>query len=1368
MTSRPTACIARLLKTPARYRAEILALLFYAVFAVLSLRATLPYLSVRWSNAANGGSTPTPISIYIIPQISQQWIISPVQVWTGSAITLGASLPGALLSYYYALISLGGFACFLLTRSILRTSGRTTSLSAAAGGLVGGFLYMSQPLVNVSDLYWTGTVESFAILPLTLLFMHKFLIPGKPVSYNLRFIIPFAALASFAFVSDAHSVIYLTVAIVVQLLVSACIYRDLSWIWALAKTALGIGLALLMAFPFVSYQVAQNALNGVGYFFGLKTATNLPSSWAQASQILWLFQANNWYNREAVFAAAVGIPSLLYTASILAGIAVAVAAFAYTLFAGRETGGPRRKLAILLPLFILGVISLYGLPSGPNSIVYGTVVHDSSLTVALAEGLIADILITLCYSILIALLTETLVRRTWGERNPPHPSRPEPIEKKAPYSETSYARRSSRDNWVESSALLRITALRFAPNRKRDGDPQRLHSRRETRPSARVVGTLLIVLLLVLVTLSGGVQYLSGQAGTNDVGNLLPQANTSTVQQLGPAIAYLNNHQEGSVIWLPTPIMFGSAGNVLSRSLIYPLGSDDPASTFYLNYLFASGSSTLIQTHSWSELASFESYIGVRYDLIWGEASRQIGTLMAGSGWFTPVINSTGVILLSNTQYVSARISTRSLDVSGGLATYGRFLNFESTVFPGNPAVPFLTDTLPFPAPNTTGVSGSPYLTADVQSGLLDLAVALGGSKILYAPLNNVSSFAPASGWSGGNVADAGGFGWTWFVENRPNYSWQNSYTIDDGFVLTAASGASLSFAFPVTNPGTTELMVRVLDFGNVNSSMLFEVGGHKVPVNLPASSYAHLEWVDLGTFDLSQSWTPMTIISQGPSAINVLATVQESEWQTLQSQALKDVRAGPLFISPAPQTPNEPVTLSNISIPAPATIVTASSHANNWSAYIQSGARAYSLISNQSATSIGTIASKPVISAFDGSGELTLSSRVCTSDNFSVSAIVDWTGNESLPSAIATQYLNASQHWALSVNYGHAVWSVSGETQGDLVSAALSPNQWHVVTGEISGNQSRLYLDGVLEGVGALASSQSVACSAPTQVGYQQYGQASTGQYYFQGLIASVQLAPIAISPESILNWIQGGITWIPGSWGALLVDGVTGFPSISVIESYSGLTNISESLSTLPSYLFTTLRENISSCSAVVKNCVFSGVDLSTPPLLLSSSITLPPLLVAFNFSATFLSPIVATVSYTPSAVGEIPAAISATLPSYALGKQLYVSVPGFGVQLILGGSSMIYDGSVFSPYPSYGVTEGFVLPGRSSNSGLLFSATLSWFQPNEALVANAISDLTTALSLSLLACSTMIPRWIDRPIAKLTRSFRHRSIGRGRSRL
>ncbi len=355
----------------------------------------------------------------------------------------------------------------------------------------------------------------------------------------------------------------------------------------------------------------------------------------------------------------------------------------------------------------------------------------------------------------------------------------------------------------------------------------------------KVLIILFLMLLMALPVFINFPSYVYGSSPFNGFGYAVQFSLNQSNSLLKATTLMQKDNYSADVFWMPFPPIIGVFGYLAPISYSYPLGSDGPFSTQLFSYLVGNHPASLInQENSTYALAYISSLIGVKYFVLYGNALSK-NSYFNNSKYFTLAFGNRWVKVYKNLLYNGlVHISPNAVLVSGGLRTYTLFLPFEQYIY--------------------------------------ESLIVMQDSKYMYFPYLYISK---AKGWQGGNVADAGGYPWNGFAGSMINYSWQSTYTVNDGVIYTFSNGSKIVFYVNVT-PGLNIVMIRLFTIPSSSTSFIINIDNSTFKVNLPPSQYPRFVWIYLGTVYAKHSYVPVEIKSAGYTTINAILIEPVSAYQ--------------------------------------------------------------------------------------------------------------------------------------------------------------------------------------------------------------------------------------------------------------------------------------------------------------------------------------------------------------------------------------------------------------------------------------------------------------------------------------------------------
>jgi len=386
----------------------------------------------------------------------------------------------------------------------------------------------------------------------------------------------------------------------------------------------------------------------------------------------------------------------------------------------------------------------------------------------------------------------------------------------------------------------------------------------------KVLAVAMVALAASSAVLMAFPSYVYSASPRGGVGFVVQAGDLGVINSFEGLSRFLQGHPEGDVLWFPFPPALGASGNIAPSSYSFPQSSDGPLSTMLFNFLVGNYRYSLLGQGEYGQLAEISALMGVRYFIFYGP-SLGIAEKLEGSGYFSPVYRGDNATVLENALYDGpVHASTMALLVSGGLATYSDFLKYQGLIYGnGDAPVPFLIDTYPF-----LNLSGDyDILTYNLTQLRYELDVVNSGYRYLYFPYSNITE---NPGWGGGNVADAGGYGWTHFALGGPDL-WQGTYTVSDGIIADYGGSRTYHYVIPQLEGGEYHLMIRAQE--NPGSNFTLALGNQSFIVRAPATSVNGFIWVDLGYAQLPAGNLPVTIKADGFLALQAIDVVPAGAW---------------------------------------------------------------------------------------------------------------------------------------------------------------------------------------------------------------------------------------------------------------------------------------------------------------------------------------------------------------------------------------------------------------------------------------------------------------------------------------------------------
>ncbi len=1224
------------------------------------------------------------------PVFAEEWIISPATLISFLVSSFNGSAVDVYAVQFILIVAFEGFTFYLYANRLLRdcTGDQTTSIYFAA--FLGGFVYMNQPVFNLEMIYWNQLAQTYAALPLLMLLSYL-LIKTTQVRKAVILFVCLSLVISYLIVYDTHSLVIVPIVLIIQLLISKVINKKTSITKGFAAFGFAYALAIAIDFSSVLYLLNQHAL-GTSFFWGSKTATNIDSGWANASQTFWLFIQNNYFGRDQILGTLSKHYPLLVGMYEIFGVIMVALSVSSVLFSNRGTA--IRRMCLLLIALLLVIVGIYSYSFNGYSVVYDLIPSSNLLLSIIPEGIVPDAAISLIVSILISITSYYLISyyRNYTIQ----------------IMESCDTSRIEHKNWNQSATQ--------SPNRTFGNFM--VHSRikillKTKRGFKDLVPLLLIVCIVIAGFLQASPSYLFGNASFNSGGYTSAPTPTDSMG-LTSIMSYMLSHQPGYAVWIPHPYFFGNLGFLYPDSFSYPFLADGSFSTEYFAFMLNGGSQTLLGSRNWPSLAVFEANVGVKYDVIWGPSTDSIASEMISSGYFQVVMKFQSAVLLSNVAFHGlAYASPYAIISSGGLSSYSNFAPYLQEAYPNASPVPFYSDILPFPYQSLND-SRTALLVNNVSDTTTELAVDLAGPSHFYSPLLNVSVYNQAKQWSGGDTTDGGGFGWTNLEANTyPSYSWQSSYTLGDGFIDTFSTTAKLNFSFPVNSAGSYEILVRTLHSSLGNLGYNITVGGKTFVVNIPKTSYAYFSWINLGRVSLHKGWNPTALGSFRGGAINLLTAVPIATWKHFQSVAAIQMQYHPQFIIP----PTLDVTSSPLTLQLPYAGnygLLANPSLSKWSAVLSENNNYSVMKYDNGSLELGSFRNRVQVPDFSNSGRIVLSSSIPTYHSVTVSAWINWSGAEETHAhGIIGQWgPNGPYNFVLAEQNGSILWTLGGSNTGwsSLSYSPIIPNKWYFIVGEFGNHTGKLFVDGQL--VATEYHNYNFSSSNTTNIGF--YNASAKYILNFNGEIGLAALSPHMLNYSTVecLYNGSGSLHEMPNVVGVGLINNPLLLSNNSVKLSVSGLAYRNVSVYSIPIPLLSNDLSSGSELNIDATSGFISAHFVNAGNISIEYPSKSPPFVLTRNVISPFCAPAIQLNVTTQSEPfdGQVVRSIALKEPQSDMGKPIYVSIAGFGTELILQGSSLSIGTGRFAPFPASGVTEGFVLPGFTNVSTSV--GFVSWY--------------------------------------------------------
>lgn len=1240
------------------------------ITALFFFRSFLPLLSVA-SPSASAILAVAPWFPRVDGPVAIQWFFRPDTILaTILTFTGGSEIQAETLTYVLT-AAFGGLALYALSSTLLRDLFRSVSPLIDLAAMAGAVVYISQPLFNLFDSFWIFELQTYSAVPALMLLFHIILTRNRASHLVLCFFV-LSCVTSYLFVFDSHSLTIIPIALLWQFSITASIRGRGIWKRAVVALPSSIAYALAMGLPALSY-VYSSHVTATQYVFGLQSSSSETQIWAGSSQTLWLFLNDVWFNRAGSFAQIYTSHPVLQALTVLGSALIAILGLLGILSAKSRTG---RLFVMPFAIALTIVVMVYAPLYGGSSVAYSFLNSSNAAVKLISEGYLPTVIISVSYAVLTStLVSVSLIAALTGK---------------------GVAEGSTPTQLPQTSKHFQVP-VKFSLARR--------------GKSIDVTPGVIVLVIVVGASLQASPAYLLGEAGVTPFTGQAVNANSSTLVELGPVASYLSAHESGNVLWIPGPILFGSGTPLVSRSFLYPQGSDAPLATEFFNYLLGDAQTSLLSTKNWQALSELSSDIGVAYFILWGKGSDIISGEMIGSGYFSSIISEPLFFLVLNDGYSGPDVvSSHVALIDGGLTAYTNYLSLGAEEFPDSTPVAFFSDLAPSPSEvldnNQTMFVGTNY-----SSMATNLAIDLSGQQYLIAPLSRLAlPFNPNQEWSGGNVADASGYPWNWIIDEMPNYSWQFSYTINDGFVYTFAPNVTFELSIPVPSTGLYQVLVRTLVSSTYTTNLTATIGGRSYALSSGIAPTASLVWNDLGTMSLKQGGSTLEVTSNSRGAINVVAVIPEEVWTRSISEALSTLNLSPSTIVSAQSSSQDGTSNWTSDLPFPRNYGLLTNGIRNWSASLNQANSTYILTSNDSGIATALLPRAMSVGGFSNNTTVTTTNPYMNLTSFSVSTWVRWNGQPTQYECIASQWgINGSFEWDIATIAGQLTASIGGAKFINVYSGVtLQSDIWYLVTLTVNPSNATLYVNGMQ--AGQPVSHSQVSTIAGLNIGFQ----SNSNPIPWHGEIASLVFSPQALSASEVSDVFDYGPAAVGPASFTLNFNGSSVTPSPpfgSTVSSTNNVTNVTVDSATAPTGLL------LARTPELVKQPAESGWPYVSLPALANGNVTVrsnakpQQLAILHNIKAPVTSSVISSVvetSDTPA--GQVVSRLSLKVPQSLVGLPLYVSVAGFGASVITADSGVVVGSTSIQAAPAFGVTLGVVIPGDLSTNNMTIDVVWS----------------------------------------------------------
>jgi hypothetical protein len=1257
-----------------------------------------------------------PLFTPTIAIIGEHWIISPLELLCYPSAVAGLTILQVYALEYLFTLTLGAFGFYLLTKTFLSELSIISSKMRLVVASLSAIMFMSQPFYNSENLYWIGSAQLYAIVP-WVLYLTWLALVSKSLGRFCAATFLAASLTSFAIVADPHGIVVIPITVVYVIPIAKFVGSKFGLLRAITVPTVVLSYSLVMALPSLYFLFYQHFYGTVSYWFGSSEATSSVQLWSNANTPYSTLLENNWFNRAEVIQSIASQDPGLATAIALLSVIVPAAALSTTIFAK----GRLRAPSLFMSLIVVLTIFVYGAKSSFTILIQDVLGGSSVASLVLTEAYVPDAIMSISYGLLIALFLVSALERY-------------PTDVPGAYVETVKLGRALKLLFWIATFGGHFTESTMV----------------KTKPRYKNIAMIALATTGILLgsTMLSPVAYFVSPNSTQGIDVVWPY-NESSTTAFQAASNFLNANPSGNVLWYPYPPSYGIGGNLIDRSFYYPEGSDGPFSSYYFEFMVGPGSDSLLSRGNWTMLAQAESSVGIHFMIIWGERSTALANEAIESQAFDNLKSFNGLVILENLDFHGlVDATTSAAAVCGGYSTYSLFSSLihmtnSSQVSP----IPFYTDVSPFPSGVLNG-NLSTILVDNTSNCLYDLAMTSVDGSYLHSLLPFANTWDPSQFWSGGNTADANGFSWSYFVSSLPGYLWQNSYTIQDGYVYTTSTSANLTFSLNVQTSGNYEILVRTLESRIQPFSYRLHVGDSSFQVNTLETSSSGFVWIPLGTEFLKSGANSGFLESITGGALNVIAIVPISLWNAAI------VAASNAYESHLVTIANPDLSSStNIAIPTflggkPFGLLFAHGNysdvveASTWDAI-------HAIVKSRTRL---TEASIPLLSqAYNLSNDsgFLLSNRLLSPEHFSFGVWFNWSGSLG-DQVIAGQWgINNTFIWRLAIepeNGNLLVLSVGGGKWANVDGSPVIPHKWYFAAGVVSNGTVTLFING--QNAGEISHQFDLQSCNFTTVGFQPEVPGTQPQLFFNGVIAKLFTSTQALSTQQVEDVQSLGLSFsnnLTVSTSISLISNITESNG-SVIEVLGIPSRVDLNSTSLPIGLLLDSgnnwqRENQSTpFSAVLigsANPGTVGIKASNPNqgIALYIGNLASMMLSSLNVSNESLAILPGAENYPP---GPVVARFNLQIPRH-LNSTIYLSVSGFSTELILPGSTLTVGNVTQSPFPSFGVTEGFVITGLKGGGEV--TLIIKWYQQMPEQLYNQVADTAFILGGALSVVATVI---------------------------
>ena len=1253
----------------------VLVYLFFLSVSLVQFRSLLQYFTVSNISISTTVFSLHPLLGLIVPQVKERWVLSLYDLIYLIMSPLKPTLVSVNLGVYIFAASIAGFSFYMYSKELFHVLGFNTNIVQYVA-ILGGLFYMSNPFFFGGDLFWTGEIIVFSIFPFLLLSLHKAITAKSRNLYLFNFMIFILGL-SFAIVEDsAHILTYGVVVLFLQVIISKSVTK-INIFKSLLTVFAGFVIAALIDLPTFLYLFFQHFAGVVQFSYSGPFFPSFDGNWTNAMSPIWLIGDNTWFNRNPDFLF-LGNPRVLINGTLILSFLLLFLSI-LSLFAARGMKRNKKFPLILLTAFftVFLVFSNFGVVD-----IISNLPKTSNFAHIFGEGYIPEVIVALVYALLPEYLLLNIYKKK-KEKSLEH----NPIDSEFG---TSFLKRKAPLVHRSSSPTERF--MKF------EGHYVILNLQKIRTPFVIFV----LVVLVAAPIFAGFPSFFYSASPYNGVGNVV-NVGPSTASSLNDVSVYLQQHPSGDVFWFPNPPDFGAQGAISARSYQYPYGSDGPFSTELFSYLVGNHPDSLINSGNYYSLAHISSLIGVKYFIFFG-SSLSRASPMVNSNYFTVALSEPNAIILVNNLYQSQiQVSVNSVLVSGGLSTYSNFLSYESKFFKNYATpIPFMTDTYPFF--NLTG--NYSILATNISELQRSLEVMVSGYRFLSFPFKYIDS---SSGWSGGDIADAGGYNWNGFAGSLPNYSWQSTYTVNDGVIYTNQAESVLSYPLS-TFSGPSNLMVRVFEYPGEYTNLSLYIGNREFNLSLMPSSYAHFSWIELGNINISTNKTLIRLVSNGESAVNAIDLVPTPEWDSAIKSTSAILSNRTIYL--LPHLKNTAVK-TEVAVP-PGTKY--SVYINNSSTtpdiYLLNNNNPYILKNEYGKVVWANVPNEVNALKFNNTSRMAVKINDTIGESATVNAMIKPVNTSNNSEVIVSQWNSTSpQNFALSLNHMEPTFTLKagGHDVNLVFPKKLTAGVWYYLTASFNNTIANLYINGTM--VASEVHSQLTFSKDPfLSIGFE----SNTYPQHFFGIIASITIESQFYDSQFLYSGI------LHSEQNSSIFSLFFNSTKFNHEIFAQGTSCVELNASSIPPFLILTDNQ----------------LNYSTYPLLLNSSdgnILLasyqpkPNVLVEINPSASSSVHIYTNLITENTPDGPVVDSFTLNLGEHFHGN-LYIIVSGISTETIIGGSYLKCSNERIQTIPAVGGAEGFII-SRNATSPQNFKVffVLRWYPSLKIFVENFVAYIT-----------------------------------------